>query len=119
MRHIGAAHPPRTRNKTMSTASEPDPYQVLGVPRNATAPEIRSAYRALLRATHPDTRNCTAAGDSDAALARVLKAYAVLRDPDRRAAYDLEHPSRQRPAWCVGASTQIPIRAGPVRWTPA
>ncbi|HEV7383369.1 MAG TPA: DnaJ domain-containing protein, partial [Phenylobacterium sp.] len=32
-----------------------DPYQVLGVPRTASADEIRKAFRKLAKANHPDT----------------------------------------------------------------
>jgi curved DNA-binding protein CbpA len=63
-----------------------DHYEVLGVPPEADGAAIRSAYLNLMRAHHPDRRP----GDpASAALARrVNAAYAVLRDPARRAAYD-------------------------------
>lgn len=67
-----------------------DPYAVLGVSPSATHAEIAHAYRQRLHAQHPDTRTAptraVAAADED--LRRVLAAYAILRDPARRAAYD-------------------------------
>lgn len=59
-------------------------YTVLGVSDLATPEEIKRAYRARARASHPDS-----AGSPDANMfALVTGAYEVLRDPDKRAAYD-------------------------------
>jgi hypothetical protein len=60
----------------------PDPYEVLGVRRTASATEIRAAYRAAARRLHPDT------GGSADAMQRLNVAWQVLRDPGRRAEYD-------------------------------
>ncbi|GIL40645.1 DnaJ C-terminal domain-containing protein [Roseiterribacter gracilis] len=63
-----------------------DPYQVLGVAKNATADQIRAAYRKLAKANHPDLHP----GDK-AAEARFKDASAandLLSDPDKRARYD-------------------------------
>ena len=69
-----------------------DPYAVLGVSSSATPAEIAHAYRQKLRAQHPDTRTTQAGAGAapvaDEQLHRVLAAYAILRDPVRRAAYD-------------------------------
>ncbi len=71
-----------------------DPYTVLGVSASATPAEIAHAYRQKLRAQHPDTRSTAgAAPGADAQLQRLLAAYAVLRDPARRAAYDRTAPA--------------------------
>ena len=63
-----------------------DYYEVLGVGRNASAAELKSAYRKLAMQHHPD-RN---AGDrrGRAALQGVNEAYEVLKDDQKRAAYD-------------------------------
>jgi curved DNA-binding protein CbpA len=62
-----------------------NPYTVLGVTTTATPAEITHAFRAKLRALHPDTGSA-AVGDTQ--LRQVLAAYGLLRDPDRRADYD-------------------------------
>ena len=63
-----------------------NPYTLLSVTPTATQAEITRAYRAQLRALHPDTR--TTPPVSDKKLSDVLAAYELLRNPDRRAAYD-------------------------------
>lgn len=59
-----------------------DLYGVLGVARTATPDEIESAYRNLVRRTHPD------AGGTDPLFRLVQEAYETLSDPVRRAEYD-------------------------------
>ena len=66
----------------------PDPYLVLGVSPTATQAEITHAYRTRLRAHHPDTRHAPSPQTADEHLRQVLAAYALLRDPARRADYD-------------------------------
>jgi curved DNA-binding protein CbpA len=66
-----------------------DPYAVLGLKPTATSDEITRAYRSQVRALHPDTRATPQAiPHVDEQLRRVLAAYALLRDPERRARYD-------------------------------
>lgn len=73
-----------------------DHYAVLGVARDATRPQVRAAYLAVMRRSHPDR----APGDPRAhARARAATAaWEVLRDPQRRAAYDRALSRRGRPA---------------------
>jgi molecular chaperone DnaJ len=59
-------------------------YDVLGVSRDATSAQIRSAFRRLARAHHPDT---SATGSADK-LAPINEAWRVLGDQDLRRAYD-------------------------------
>ena len=66
----------------------PDPYLVLGVSPTATQAEITHAYRTRLRAHHPDTRHTPSPQTADEHLRQLLAAYALLRDPARRADYD-------------------------------
>lgn len=66
-------------------AGKPDYYSILGVEPDSTPAQISRAYRALMRANHPDVGS--AAADS-AELLRIMEAFAVLRDPARRKDYD-------------------------------
>lgn len=63
-----------------------DYYDVLGVQRNATDQDLKSAFRKLAKDHHPD-RN---PGDIDAELKfkELNEAYEILKDPQKRAAYD-------------------------------
>jgi molecular chaperone DnaJ len=66
--------------------SKRDYYDVLGVARTAGDPEIKSAYRKLALKYHPD-RN-PGDGAAEEKFKESAEAYAVLADPDKRAAYD-------------------------------
>lgn len=68
------------------THGSDDPYQVLGVPRDATAEDVKVAYRRLALENHPD-RNPGDAG-AEERFKRISEAYATLRDPDKRAWVD-------------------------------
>ena len=62
-----------------------DHYQLLGVARDASADEIKRAFRALARQLHPDTNPDPAAAER---FKEVAQAYEILSDPDKRARYD-------------------------------
>jgi curved DNA-binding protein CbpA len=62
-----------------------DPYEVLGVPRNASVRQIRAAYVNRARRAHPDL-----VGQGGLDVMRALnEAWAMLKDPDRRSAFDV------------------------------
>src|SRR5690348_4573931 len=63
-----------------------DPYEVLGVPRTASADDIRQAYRKLARKHHPDLNPGDKA--AEAKFKEINEANEVLSDAEKRKRYD-------------------------------
>src|SRR5438045_4720978 len=63
-----------------------DFYGVLGVDRGASDDDIKKAYRKLAMTYHPDRNN--GAKEAEERFKEISEAYDVLRDPQKRAAYD-------------------------------
>jgi DnaJ-class molecular chaperone len=77
-------------------ATAPDHYATLGLDRQCTDAQIRSAYRLLAKQQHPDVN-----GGSRVAVAQTQAlnaAYEILSDPERRRDYDREFAARKPPA---------------------
>jgi len=64
-----------------------DYYQVLGIPRNASAEEIKKAYRKLAMQYHPD-RNPGKEKWANDKFKEINEAFSVLGDPEKRKRYD-------------------------------
>jgi molecular chaperone DnaJ len=65
--------------------SKRDYYEVLGVGKNASADEIKKAYRSLARKYHPDVNK---AADAEDKFKEAKEAYDVLSDDQKRSTYD-------------------------------
>jgi len=76
---------PYKREKEVKTEPVPYYYRVLGVSKNASLDEIKSAYRRLAKIYHPDR---SADPDTEEKFREIQKAYEVLSDPAKRAQYD-------------------------------
>jgi molecular chaperone DnaJ len=68
-----------------STTDKRDYYEVLGVARNASADEIKRAYRQLARKYHPDVNK---EPDAESRFKELTEAYEVLSDQRKRQVYD-------------------------------
>lgn len=62
-----------------------DYYEILGVDRGASADDLKSAFRTLARKYHPDINKDH---DAEEKFKEINEAYAILSDPEKRAAYD-------------------------------
>lgn len=96
----------------------PDPYDILHIDPTASAREVAHAYRTLMRGRHPDTRPPREDGPGPTEpelqeLRDIMGAYAILGNPEKRAAYDREHPrpaAVAKPQRSEGATGRTPTQ---------
>ena len=69
-------------------AEKRDYYEVLGVPKTATADELKKAHRKLAKKYHPDLNQGEKAKEAEEKFKEVSEAYEVLSDPEKRQRYD-------------------------------
>ena len=102
----------------MPPKTEPDPYFVLGLARDAGEAEIRAAYRDLVAKYHPDKHQGNPLqGLAAEKMAELNRAYEILSNPERRAEYDRSGggwPRPVGPGWRGGAA--IPLQRKRRRW---
>ncbi len=95
--------------------SKVDYYDILGISKNASADEIKKAYRKQALEWHPDRHK----DDKEAAEKRfkeINEAYQVLSDPQKRAAYDQFGHAAFAPGGGMGAGSPFGQQSG--RWGP-
>ncbi|TFY65273.1 hypothetical protein EVG20_g5657 [Dentipellis fragilis] len=94
----GIGHAVHKRHFHASSASHApkDPYQVLGVSRDASAADIKKVYFSLARKYHPDTNPDKNAKQK---FVEIQEAYDTLKDEKKRAAYDKFGAASQQPGF--------------------
>lgn len=99
-----------------------DPYAVLGVARDATAPQIRAAYLRRARSVHPDIAGAHGLDE----MRRINEAWAILKSPERRRALDRDRtgstgrgPTSHGPTSHGPAAPSATARSGQPFWTGA
>src|ERR671912_1732464 len=80
-----------------------DPYEVLGVGRDADEGQIKKAFRRLARELHPDVNREDP--DAEEKFKEAAEAYEILSDPERRATYDrYGHEGLRSGGWSSSAA---------------
>lgn len=93
-----------------------DYYEILGVPKNASDKELKSAYRKLALQWHPDRNKTT---EAEKKFKEINEAYEVLRDPKKKQAYDqFGHAAFQQGGGFPGGAGPFGgFSQGPFRYT--
>lgn len=104
---------------TADRLARPDPYAILGIPRNASDQQVRRAYRRLAKRYHPDLH--PGAGSSQQ-MRRVNQAWETLSSPRSRAQYDAESAlprSTSFEHWSAPAQRSAPMSPPRQTWNTA
>ncbi|KAH9982940.1 hypothetical protein BGW80DRAFT_1265816 [Lactifluus volemus] len=115
--HCHSKAPNYARNqfsKRLFHASRPsyapkDPYQVLGVARDASPADIKKVYFSLARKYHPDTNPDKNAQEK---FVEIQEAYDILKDDKKRAAFDQYGSASQQPGFDPEAFARNPFGGG-------
>lgn len=89
--------------KRQKRANKRNAYDVLGIEPTATAQEIKTAYKAMVKKYHPDHNESKNAASQFRA---VKKAYDILKDEEKKAEYDANILPRAKKVLLVGFSVQ-------------
>lgn len=74
-----------------------NPYAVLGISSDASAKEVKAAYRRMAMRWHPDRNKDSDKSKAEAKFKEISAAYGILSDPKRRLEYDQPKPKRSQP----------------------
>ncbi|KAI9572726.1 hypothetical protein HD554DRAFT_2285000, partial [Boletus coccyginus] len=106
----GQRHKPRTKRvfhtSAALSAGVKNPYEVLGVGKDASVAEIKKTYFALARKYHPDTNPDK---DAQAKFVEIQEAYDILKDEKKRAVYDQYGAASQQPGFDPNAFARNPF----------
>ncbi len=91
------AHKRSTANPAPAESDVEDHYELLQISPNADAETIQRVYRMLAQRFHPDNSDT---GD-EKVFQRVLHAYRILIDPEKRASYDVQHRASRALRWKI------------------
>ncbi|KAJ6604297.1 DnaJ protein [Mycena vulgaris] len=96
MSHVVTNKYQRTIHASAPLRAQKNPYQVLGVAKDATPAEIKKVYFSLARKYHPDTSTDKGAQDK---FVEIQAAYDILKDEQKRQAYDQFGAASQEPGF--------------------